>query len=86
MQRTDGSYVPWASGARVRPGKKFSQVEFVAVLSRLLKGHRVRPVLMPGESESDAGKRLLNVVEDSEMEIAIKMKQPERLRVRWEEK
>ena len=66
------------------PGKKFSQVEFVAVLSCLLRGHRVRPVLLPGESEEDAQKRVIAVVEDSEMELAIKMNHPERLRVRWE--
>jgi cytochrome P450 len=82
----EGSYVPWAHGPRVCPGKKFSQVEFVAVISYLLKGHRVRPVLLSGESEKDALERILRVVKDSYMEIAIKMKHPKRLRVRWEKK
>jgi cytochrome P450 len=54
----EGSYVPWAAGPRVCPGKKFSQVEFVAVISSLLRDHRVRPVLMKGESEKNASERL----------------------------
>lgn len=31
-----GAYLPWADGQRVCPGKKFSQVEFVGVIARLL--------------------------------------------------
>jgi cytochrome P450 len=81
-----GSYVPWAAGPRVCPGKKFSQVEFVAVLSSVLKGHRVRPVLVKGESDKDASERLLRVIRDSYFEIAIKMKHPEELTVRWEKR
>ena len=68
------------------PGKKFSQVEFVAVVSCLLKDYRVRPVVMAGESESDATERLMRVVEDSDMALAVTMNHPERLRVRWEKK
>ena len=82
----EGAYVPWAHGPRVCPGKKFSQVEFVAVIAYLLKDHRVRPVLMTGESQNDAFERMLQVVKDSDMEIAIKMNHPEKLRVRWERK
>ncbi len=83
----EGSYVPWASGPRVCPGKKFSQVEFVAVIACLLKDHRVRPVLMSGELEKEALKRIQGVVMDSGMrDIAIKMNRPEDLRVRWEKK
>lgn len=82
----EGSYVPWAAGPRVCPGKKFSQVEFVAVISSLLKDHRVRPVLMKGESEKNASERLLIVIRDSYIEVALKMRHPEKLRVRWEKK
>jgi cytochrome P450 len=81
-----GSYVPWAHGPRVCPGKKFSQVEFVAVISYLLTDHRVRPVLIRGESEKEALERILRVIKDSHFELAIKMKHPEKLKVRWEKK
>lgn len=50
LQPTPGSYVPWANGPRICPGKKFSQVEFVAVISCLLRRYRVEPVLLQGES------------------------------------
>lgn len=36
FQPVPGSFVPWAHGPRICPGKKFSQVEFVAVISCLL--------------------------------------------------
>lgn len=78
--------MPWAAGPRVCPGKKFSQVEFVAVISSLFKNHRVRPVLMTGESEKDGSERLMKVIKDSHYEIAIKMAHPEKLQVRWEKK
>lgn len=78
----EGSYVPWAYGPRICPGKKFSQVEFVATISYLLKDHRVRPMLVSGESESEALERMLGIIQDSEMEMAmaIKMTHPEKLR------
>ena len=68
------------------PGKKFSQVEFVAVIASLLQDHRVRLVLMSGESQNDALERTLKVVKDSDMEVAVRMNHPERLRMRWKRK
>lgn len=82
----EGSYMPRAWGPRVCPGKKFSQVEFVAEISCLLGKHRVKPVLGDGESERERLERLLGVVDDSDMETGINVEKPEELRVRWAER
>lgn len=83
LQPTPGSYVPWANGPRICPGKKFSQVEFVAVISCLLGRHHVEPVLLEGESQEEALKRILKLVEDSDVEVTLKMNHPDRVKLRW---
>ena len=59
------------------PGKKFSQVEFVAVISTLLKGYRLRPLVTGDKTEEQASSALLEVVEDSMNMITPKMRRPE---------
>jgi hypothetical protein len=61
----------------VCPGKKFSQVEFVAVISTLLKDYRLKPLARGGETEAEASSTLLAVVEDSFNVITPKMRRPE---------
>ncbi|TVY90659.1 Cytochrome P450 [Lachnellula willkommii] len=84
LQPPYGSYVPWATGARVCPGKKFSQVEFVAVVASLFQRHRVQPVPQPGETVEVASKALSEAIEDSECVLTLKMKHPEKARLGWE--
>jgi cytochrome P450 len=83
MEPTAGTFMPWSSGPRVCPGKKFSQVEFTAVLACLFKKHRVRPALEVGETPADASQRILWVVEDSKLEVTLRMKHPEKIRLLW---
>ena len=83
FQPTPGSFVPWAHGPRICPGKKFSQVEFVAVVARLLRRHRVEPILLEGESHAEASERILKVVQDSDLVVILKMKRPENLKLKW---
>jgi hypothetical protein len=66
-------FVAWSYGPRVCPGKKFSQVEFVAVIACLLQGVRVEPLTQGNESEVEAAARLKRVVEDSYFFLAPKM-------------
>ncbi|MCJ1309028.1 hypothetical protein MMC25_002683 [Agyrium rufum] len=82
----EGVYTPWLAGPRVCPGKKFSQVELVAVLATLFRQHRAKPVLETGEENTQARTRITHLVEDSHMVLAIVMKHPERMRVQWKEK
>lgn len=67
------------------PGKKFAQVEFIAVISKLFRKHKVGPVLEQGETFQDAKKRIFDVVEDSSLVITLQMRHPERIRLAWEE-
>lgn len=80
-------YLPWGVGPRVCPGKKFAQVEFVAVIAHLFRRHRVSPVLeYEGETAESVKKRVLEILEDSELEITIKMNHPEKVKMVWEER
>ena len=58
-------------------GKKFSQVEFVAVISTMLAGHRLKPLVSDGKSEEEAASALIEVLEDSMNVITPKMRRPE---------
>jgi len=78
-----GTFLPWSDGAHVCPGRKFSQVEFVAVMAALFRTHRVRPILREGETESRARERVQSVVEDSAVRMTLRMTDPGRVRVRW---
>lgn len=75
---------PWTAGPRVCPGKKFAQVEFVAVIARLFEDGRVRTKLEAGEKLEDAVRRVKEVVEDSELDITLHMVHPERAVLVWE--
>ena len=80
---TQGTYQPWSGGPRVCPGKMFAQVEFVAVLCRFFKDHRVEPVPHRSESMEYARKRTLDTVKDNRMTLLLQMSQPESIGLRW---
>lgn len=56
-----GCYIPWAIDTHVCPGKKYSQVELVAVLARLFGEYKVRPVPKDGEPVEEASLRLSKI-------------------------
>lgn len=72
-------FLAWSVGPRICPGKKFSQVEFVAVIATLLKSYRVKPLIIEGKmkTERQARDALLEVVNDSLNIITPKMRRPE---------
>jgi cytochrome P450 len=84
VQPKENTYIPWASGPRVCPGKKFSQVEHTAAIAYLFHHHRVSPIVDPGESIQQASERLMGVLQDSDMALAMRMNHPEQLRLKWE--
>ena len=81
-----GTFIPWAEGARICPGKKFSQVEFVAVLATLFRRWKVRPARLAGETEKEAKARVMGVVNESDVYITLQMKHPERVELIWTER
>lgn len=80
-----GVFLPWISGPRVCPGKKFAQVEFVAIMVSLFRGHRARVMPLVGETQEDTTKRAWKEIDDSSLKITLSMKHPERIKLIWEE-
>ena len=76
-------YAPFMFGPRTCPGKKFSQVEFVAVLARVLANWRVEAARAVGESEEAARRRLMSVVDDKKFNVSAHLKRPEDAGVRF---
>ncbi|PVH74538.1 cytochrome P450 [Cadophora sp. DSE1049] len=85
MQPPKGRFIPWASGPRVCPGKKFAQVEFVAVMARLFRRHKVGAVVENGEMEDEVKRRVMDTVEDSKLWLTLRMNHPERVKLVWKE-
>lgn len=80
-----GTFIPWADGPRECVGRKFSQVEFVAVLASLFRQHRVRPVLKNGENEENGKRALVHMVDESAISaITLQMLEPRSRSLRWE--
>lgn len=76
-------FFAWSEGMQSCPGKKFAQVEFVAVMASLFTEYRAEPVPKVGESLDGARIRLKGVVEDSTVELLLTMKDPKGVGVRW---
>ena len=84
IEPTKGTFIPWADGPRVCPGRKLAQVEFVAVMVALFRKHRVQPVLMEGESTEAGKERLRDMVNDSGISaITMQMRRPRAAALMW---
>lgn len=82
-----GTYIPWADGPRVCPGRKFAQVEFVAAIATLFRRHTVQPALLDGESPDQGKKRLARMIDDSAITaITLQMRKPKSVALVWQEK
>ncbi|KIX06988.1 uncharacterized protein Z518_04964 [Rhinocladiella mackenziei CBS 650.93] len=74
------AFMAWSIGPRICPGRKFSQVEFVAVISSLLRWYRLRPLVIRSKkmkTEEQARRALLQVIDDSMNVVTPKMRRPE---------
>lgn len=87
LEPREGTYVPWSSGPRICPGKKFSQVEFAGAMAVLFARHRVHPRREVGESEDESLQRTKRMIEDSGVtSILTQMKHPESVALVWTER
>lgn len=77
-----GTFYPWSDGPQICLGVKFSQVEFVAVMAALLKETRLEVVREEGETNEDVVERVRGVTEDCDMQMLLRMKAPERVKLR----
>ncbi|KAJ4363690.1 hypothetical protein N0V83_009987 [Neocucurbitaria cava] len=79
-----GQFIPWSDGLRVCPGKKFAQVELVAVVAALFRDWRVEPALREGELLNQAqGRVLKQVKEDTGQVLLLQMLHPENAPLVW---
>ncbi|KAK7981340.1 hypothetical protein PG988_003578 [Apiospora saccharicola] len=82
-----GTFVGWSEGERNCPGKRFSQVEFVATMATLFRDHRVDPTKRPGESADESRRRIHCQLEtDSAQILLLQMLHPERAALSWRKK
>jgi cytochrome P450 len=84
MMPENGAYIPWSEGMRVCPGKKFSQVEHVAVMVAMFRDHCVVPVKREGETDAAARARAADTLKDTGMLLLLQMFHPERTPLKWE--
>ncbi|CAJ2511938.1 Uu.00g075630.m01.CDS01 [Anthostomella pinea] len=81
---THGAFIGWSEGARDCPGRKFSQVEFVAMMAVLFAEQRVDPATAEGESIGAARERVLDLIRtDSGPVLLLQMLHPERASLVW---
>ncbi|KAK4184521.1 cytochrome P450 [Podospora australis] len=81
-----GNYLGWSEGSRDCPGKKFSQVEWVAFMATMFRDYKVEPRLEhPGESPEQARGRVLDYIEkDSDYGgLLLQLMHPERIPLVW---
>lgn len=78
----NSSFTAWNVGTRTCPGKKFSQVEFVAVVSTLFAGStRVRLARKGGESQEQVVANAERAMAASTTEVAMRMR--EEVELEW---
>ncbi|KAK8170658.1 cytochrome P450, partial [Phyllosticta citribraziliensis] len=75
----EGSFEPWGDGSRVCPGKKFAQVEFVAVISCIFSRYKIEAVPEGEESAEDARERVWKAVNKTESGLTLKVENSERV-------
>lgn len=81
-----GTFIAWADGPRDCPGRKFSQVEFVATMAAVFGKYRVDPAVnkIKGETLESARERVLRFIEeDTGMMLLVQMLHPERCPLAW---
>ncbi|KAH9870199.1 hypothetical protein J1614_007122, partial [Plenodomus biglobosus] len=77
-----GAFVAWSEGKRVCPGRRFSQVAFVAALVAIFLKYRADVVPREGESHEDARERTLAVVNDTYAITTVYMRNPQSVKIR----
>lgn len=76
------TFFPWSMGARDCPGKKFAQVEFVAVMAYLFRHYRVEAVPLDGETFQETRRRIWAYTRDSVSQVTINFREPDKYPLR----
>jgi cytochrome P450 len=76
------TFLPWSDGPQNCLGMKFSQVEFVAVLARLLFHHRLQVVKeRQTESDAEATDRVWKAANQCDAQMLLRLVNPDRVRL-----
>ncbi|KAI0099427.1 cytochrome P450 [Daldinia grandis] len=82
-----GAFIGWSDGTRDCPGRKFSQVEFVATMAVLFLDWRVDPAVTKGETLDAARQRVEDLIkQDSGSVLLLQMLHPERAPLTWKKR
>ncbi|KAI9847766.1 MAG: hypothetical protein M1830_007328 [Pleopsidium flavum] len=76
----EGSYMPFSDGARGCLGKRFSQVEFAAVMTVVLRNHTVELGVGAGETVEAVRQRTSDILEGSLSHLTLSMQKQVPLR------
>lgn len=77
-----GTFFPWSGGPQICAGKKFSQVEGVAILAQLFGSHCLRVDQRAGETEAEARKRVRDCADDVNYDLMLRMNHSDRVRLK----
>lgn len=69
-------FLAWVFGPRVCPGKKFSQVEFVAVVAQILSQYRIEVLIKEGQTAEEAKRQLSGVLGEKIFNVSTHLKRP----------
>lgn len=72
------AYIPFSEGKRSCPGKKFAQVEHVAVMASIFSEYYVVPVKQNGEDEDAARARARDTVQNAGMRLLLQLLDPDK--------
>ncbi|KAI0406588.1 cytochrome P450 [Xylaria palmicola] len=72
-------FFPWGEGPQICPGKKFAEVQAVAVLACLFKTHRLAVKKQVGEDERAAIKRANDCSNDVDLEMLVRLRDADRV-------
>lgn len=81
LEPAPNTYFPWSDGPQSCPGRKFIQVEAVAVFALLFRTHRISVVKAPGESNQAMKKRVLDCMNFVNMDVILKMQDPDQIKL-----
>jgi cytochrome P450 len=80
------AYMPFSEGMRSCPGKKFAQVEHVAVMASIFREYYVVPVKQKGEDDAAARARARDTLKDTGMRLLLQMLHPEKTPLEWKKR
>ncbi|KAI0166897.1 putative cytochrome P450 [Hypoxylon sp. FL1284] len=72
-------FFPWGEGPQSCPGKKFAEVEAVAVMAYLFEAHRLSVKKRPGETDGAVRRRVDDCLNDVDLEMLVRLRDADRV-------